>query len=399
MIIESLLDTDLYKLTMMQGVLHQFPWAEVEYEFKCRDDRSDLRPIAETVREEIDRLCTLRFTKRDLEYLRGLRFMKTDFIEFLRLFQLNREFVHVSNENGRFELTIRGPWLHTILFEVPVLAIVNEAYFREIQPAPDFETGLEKLTQKITCVKRSNEEGLGFYFSDFGTRRRFSRAWQERIIEMLKQELPENLMGTSNVLFAQKYGIRPIGTMAHEWIMAAQALGPRLADSQRFALEHWAQEYRGDLGIALSDTMGFEAFLADFDMYFAKLFDGCRHDSGDPIEWGERLIAHYNRLKVDARGKLAVFSDGLSFQKAIDIARHFKDRIRTSFGIGTNLTNDITEKPIQIVIKMTRCQGAPVAKISDSPGKQMCQDESYLDYLKSVFERKIIAWRKTLPSS
>ncbi len=385
MIINSLLDTDLYKLTMMQGVLHQFPWAWVEYEFQCRDQGIDLRPIASAVQEEIRHLCRLRFKKEELDYLRQLRFMKEEFIQFLRLFQLNEDFVHIAEENGRFSLKIKGPWLHTILFEVPLLAIINEVYFRDIRPAPDFESGKEKLYEKINLVKDSNQEGLEFRFADFGTRRRFSYIWQDQIIRILKEELPENLRGTSNVFFAMKYNLLPIGTMAHEWLMAAQALGPKLANSQKFALEHWAQEYRGDLGIALSDVVGFDAFLHDFDMYFAKLFDGCRHDSGDPFVWGDRLIGHYKKLKVDPRSKIAVFSDNLSFPKAIEITRYFKGRIITSFGIGTNLTNDIVGKPVQIVIKMTRCQGAAVAKISDTPEKQVCKDDQYLEYLKSVF--------------
>ncbi|MEZ4528386.1 MAG: nicotinate phosphoribosyltransferase [Desulfobacterales bacterium] len=389
MIINSLLDTDLYKLTMMQGVLHQFPWADVEYEFKCRDSNIDLRPIAKAAEEEIAHLCTVRFQPAELNFLRKLRFIKEDFIQFLRLFHLQRDFIRVSTDSGEFAIKIKGPWLHTILFEVPVLAIVSELFFRHLEPAPDFETGREKLYHKIGIVTESNKKNLGFVFSDFGTRRRFSREWHEDLIRILKKELPGNFIGTSNVMFAMKHGLTPIGTMAHEWIMACQALGPRVADSQKFALEHWAQEYRGDLGIALSDTLGFEAFLSDFDMYFAKLFDGCRHDSGDPFDWGDRLIAHYKKLKIDPRWKRAIFSDGLSFEKAVEIARYFKDQISTSFGIGTNLTNDIREKGVQIVIKMTRCQGAPVAKISDSPGKQMCQDSSYLEYLKSVFSKKI----------
>jgi len=388
MIINSLLDTDLYKLTMMQGVLHQFPWAEVEYEFKCRNQGVDLTPIAKEVQEEILHLCNLKFTKKELDYLRKLRFIKEDFVQFLRLFQLNHEFVHIGTEDDEFSLIIKGPWLHTILFEVPVLAIINEVYFREIRPAPDFEVGKEKLYEKIHLVKDSDKENLGFGFADFGTRRRFSMIWQEQIIQILKKELPENFRGTSNLYFAMKYNLTPIGTMAHEWLMAAQALGPKLANSQKFALEHWAQEYRGDLGIALSDVVGFDAFLNDFDMYFSKLFDGCRHDSGDPFKWGDKLVEHYKKMKVDARSKIAVFSDGLSFPKAIEITKYFKDRMITSFGIGTNLTNDITEIPLDIVIKMTRCQGSPVAKISDSPGKQMCKDEGYMEYLKSVFSKK-----------
>ncbi len=388
MIINSLLDTDLYKLTMMQGVLHQFPWADVQYEFECRDKDIDLRPVAPAVQKEIEHLCSLRFTKNELDYLSTLRFMKGDFIQFLRLFQLNSDFVHISTDNHKFSLTIKGPWLHTILFEVPVLAIINETYFRDFQPKHDLEMGRQKLSDKINLVIESNTENLDFKFVDFGTRRRFSFDWQDKVVQILKNELPDNFTGTSNVLFAMKYNLIPIGTMAHEWLMAVQAAGPRLADSQKFALEYWAQEYRGDLGIALTDVVGFDAFLNDFDMYFAKLFDGCRHDSGDPFWWGDKLIAHYEKLKIDPRAKRAVFSDGLSFPKAIEIATYFKNRIKPSFGIGTNLTNDISSKPVQIVIKMTHCHGAPVAKISDSPGKQICRDVTYLEYLKHVFRGK-----------
>ena len=384
-IIQSLLDTDLYKLTMMQGALHQFPWAEVEYEFRCRNQGIDFAPIIKAVDQELDHICDLRFTKDELKFLENLRFIKRDFIEFLRLFQLNREFITSEMDGDDYVLKIKGPWLHTILYEVPVLAIINEVYFRSHHPDADLTEGLERLKAKIDLVKTENSRGLQLKFSDFGTRRRFSRQWQETVVKELKESLPGNFEGTSNVYFAWKYGLTPVGTMAHEWLMACQALGPRLADSQKFALEHWAQEYRGDLGIALSDVAGFDAFLKDFDMYFAKLFDGCRHDSGDAISWGEKLIAHYESLRINAASKVAVFSDGLSFPRAIEIARHFENRLITYFGIGTNLTNDVVGEPLQIVIKMTRCQGTPVAKLSDSPGKQMCDDLGYLSYMKRVF--------------
>ncbi|WP_300669020.1 nicotinate phosphoribosyltransferase [Desulfoluna sp.] len=384
-IIQSLLDTDLYKLTMMQGVLHQFPWAEVEYEFRCRNHGIDFASVTDEVDRELDHICGLRFTEEELEFLQGLRFIKRDFIEFLRLFQLNRKFITSEMDGDDYVLKIKGPWLHTILYEVPVLAIINEVYFRHHHPHADLAEGLARLQTKIDLVKNANAQGLPLKFSDFGTRRRFSRDWQETVIKTLTEAIPENFMGTSNILYAWKYGLTPVGTMAHEWLMASQALGPRLVDSQKFALEHWAQEYRGDLGIALSDVAGFDAFLKDFDMYFAKLFDGCRHDSGDPIEWGEKLISHYQKLRIDSTSKVGVFSDGLSFPKALEIARHFKDRLITYFGIGTNLTNDVVGEPLQIVIKMTRCQGTPVAKLSDSPGKQMCDDQGYLAYMKRVF--------------
>jgi nicotinate phosphoribosyltransferase len=181
-------------------------------------------------------------------------------------------------------------------------------------------------------------------------------------------------------------GLTPLGTMAHEYLQACQALGPRLRDSQVFAFESWAREYRGDLGIALSDVYGFNAFLRDFDMYFCKLFDGARHDSGDPFIWGERMIAHYRANRVDPLTKTLIFSDGLTVPKTIDLFRQFNGRCLLAFGIGTNLTNDLGYEPLQIVIKMTRCNGQPVAKLSDTPGKGMCDDEKYLAYLAQVFE-------------
>jgi len=204
------------------------------------------------------------------------------------------------------------------------------------------------------------------------------------VVEILAKELPDNFIGTSNVDLARRYNLKPIGTMAHEFIQAAQAL-TRIKDSQKFAFDTWAKEYRGDLGIALSDCLGFEAFLNDFDMFFSKLFDGARHDSGDPYIWGEKLIAHYESFGIDPITKSAVFSDGLDFSKAIEIHETFKDRIKVSFGIGTNITNDTGFKAPQIVIKMTECDGRPVAKISDSKGKMMCKDDDYLKYLASVF--------------
>jgi nicotinate phosphoribosyltransferase len=387
MLIESLLDTDLYKFTMMQVVLHHFPGAQVEYQFKCRSEGADLVPHLDAIREGLDDLRRLRFREDELAYLRGLRFMKSDFVDFLGLFKFNDKYIRVERAPGQpggIDITIRGPWLHTILYEIPVLAIISEAYFRRTRPQPDLDEGRRRLRAKIEMV-REIEPALDFKISDFGTRRRFSRAWHEEIIATLKRDIPERFAGTSNVWLAMKHGVTPLGTMAHEYMQACQALGPRLRDSQVFAFDTWAKEYRGDLGIALSDTYGLDAFLRDFDMYFCKLFDGARHDSGDPFEWGERLVAHYRKNRVDPRTKTLIFSDQLSFPLAIEIARRFKDRALTSFGIGTNLTNDLGYEPINIVIKMTECNGQPVAKVSDSPGKTVSKDAGYLAYLRQVF--------------
>jgi nicotinate phosphoribosyltransferase len=386
MIIQSLLDTDLYKFTMMQVVLHHFPGAQVEYRFRCRTEGVDLRPFLDEIRDELDALCDLRFDEAELAYLRGLRFMKSDFVDFLGLFQFNKKYLHAatSSETGGIDITIRGPWLHTILYEIPVLSVVSEVYFRRTQPLPDLAEGRRRLRSKIDLVRTVDPE-LEFKISDFGTRRRFSRDWQEEVLRTLRDEVPEYFAGTSNVWFAMRNNLTPLGTMAHEYMQACQALGPRLRDSQTFAFDKWAQEYRGDLGIALSDTYGLDAFLRDFDMYFCKLFDGARHDSGDPFEWGEKLIAHYRRNRVDPLTKTLIFSDQLDFPLAIEIARRFHGRARTSFGIGTNLTNDLGYEPINIVLKMTECNGQPVAKVSDAPGKTVSKDPGYLAYLRQVF--------------
>jgi len=386
MIIQSLLDTDLYKFTMMQVVLHHFPGAQVEYKFKCRTEGVDLRPDLPTIRAELDELCKLRFRDDELAYLRGLRFMKSDFVDFLGLFHFNEKYVHMGHGErpGEIDITIRGPWLHTILFEIPVLAIVSEAYFRRTQPRGTVEEGRRRLQAKIDLV-RTVEPELDFKISDFGTRRRFSRDWQEEVVRTLKREVPQFFAGTSNVWLAMRNNITPLGTLAHEYMQACQALGPRLRDSQTFALNKWAEEYRGDLGIALSDTYGTEAFLRDFDMFFCKLFDGARHDSGDPLAWGEKMIAHYRKNRVDPRTKTLIFSDQLTVPRAIEIARRFHGRAKTAFGIGTNLTNDLGYEPINIVLKMVECNGQPVAKVSDSPGKTISKDEGYLRYLRQVF--------------
>lgn len=387
MIINSLLDTDLYKFSMMQVVLHQFPSAQVEYRFKCRTPGINLRPYMDEIREEIHHLCQLRFQDDELEYLRNLRFIKKDFIEFLGLFHLPEKCIVIAEgeEEGEISIEIKGSWLHTILFEIPVLAIVNEVYFRNEFKDLDLSEGRRRLQQKIDLILGATDIP-SFKFADYGTRRRFSKVWHDEVVKTLVDKLPGHFVGTSNVLLAKKYKTLPLGTMAHEYLQACQALGPRLRDSQVFALEKWANEYRGDLGIALSDVYGLNAFLRDFDMFFCKLFDGARHDSGDPFEWGERLLKHYEANRVDPRMKTLVFSDGLNFNLALDIARRFDGRCKTSFGIGTNLTNDVGVTPLQIVLKMVRCNGQPVAKVSDEPGKTMSVDPEYLSYLRHVFD-------------
>ncbi|MEI7969822.1 MAG: nicotinate phosphoribosyltransferase [Betaproteobacteria bacterium] len=386
MILDSLLDTDLYKFSMMQVVLHQFPGAQVEYRFKCRSRGVNLAPHVAEIRDEVRHLCSLRFRRDELDYLRGLRFLKSDYIDLLRLFQLDESFIDIrgaSEVDGGLDITIRGPWLHTILFEVPVLAIVSEVWFRNSFSELDTAEGERRLLDKIALVRQHPD--TDFKISDFGTRRRFSHDWQRTVLSTLQREIPTRVTGTSNVHFAREHGMIPLGTMAHEYLQACQAVGPRLRDSQRFAFDKWAEEYRGDLGIALTDVCGMDAFLQDFDLFFCKLFDGVRHDSGDPFEWGEKMLAHYRHMRVDARSKTFVFSDSLNVPLCIALYERFKGRCKPGFGLGTNLTNDLGVDALQIVIKMTRCNGQPVAKISDTPEKAMDYDPSYVAYLRQVF--------------
>lgn len=396
-IITSLLDNDLYKFTMLQAMLHQFPQTHGVYRFRCRNNEDTLYPLADIkddVEQQLDSLCELRFLEDELEYLRGLRFMRSDFVDYLELFKLKRRFITVStDEKGRLFIDIEGPMIQAMFFEVFVLAIVNELYFSALSNASVIEEGQRRLDEKVELLhqyavkqEKYDNNTPPFIVADFGTRRRFSKVWQAHVVETLHNAEPKIVSGTSNVYLAKKLGMTPIGTMAHEFMQAFQALDVRLRDSQKAALEAWVHEYRGDLGIALTDVVGMDAFLRDFDLYFAKLFDGLRHDSGDPYVWGDKAIAHYKKLKIDPRTKILTFSDGLDLNKAWNLHQYFKGQIRTSFGIGTNLTNDMGITPINIVLKLVECNGQPVAKLSDSPGKTMINNDTYLAYLRQVFE-------------
>ncbi len=391
-VIQSLLDTDLYKFTMQQAILHGNPQAIAEYAFKCRNTpATPLVKLKAEIEAQLDHLCTLRFTDGELAYLGGLRFMKADYIDFLRLFQLQRRFITVApsaSNPDELEIRIKGPMLHVMPFEIYVLAIVNEVYFRNVPQAEARATGRERLAGKIARLDQLVPQATRrapFIFFEFGTRRRFSREWQEEVVATLAEQGSRHMRGTSNVYLARKYGLTPIGTMAHEYLQAYQAFDSRLANSIRAALESWVAEYRGDLGIALTDVVGTDAFLRNFDLYFCKLFDGVRHDSGDPMAWGEKILAHYEKMRIDATTKQLVFSDSLDLERAFGIYERFADRTNPAFGIGTNLTNDCGVEPLNIVIKLVRCNDQPVAKVSDTSGKGMCEDQNYLNYLYDVF--------------
>ena len=393
-IIHSLLDTDLYKFTMLQVVLHKFPQTHSVYHFRCRNLDQTVYPLSEILddlNEQLDYLCQLSFKEDELQYLRGLRFIKSDFVDYLELFQLKRRFIKASiDAQGRLDIWVEGPMVQAMMFEIYVLSIVNELYFSRIRSPEVLAEGERRLQEKVGLLKhyvqQQHPHDPPFLVSDFGTRRRYSFSWQKHVVEEFHQAAPQIFRGTSNVLLAKELNITPIGTMAHEFLQAFQALDVRLRNFQKAALETWVQEYRGDLGIALTDVVGMDAFLEDFDLYFAKLFDGLRHDSGDPYVWGDKAYAHYRKLKIDSRNKMLTFSDGLNLTKAWDLHQYFKDRFQVSFGIGTNLTNDMGQQALNIVLKLVECNGQSVAKISDSPGKTMTDNDTFLAYLRQVFQ-------------
>jgi nicotinate phosphoribosyltransferase len=393
-IITHLTDTDFYKLTMWCAVFNRYPDAWVKYKYKCRNaptvKEGDVEMFVKALNHQLDILCNLTFQDWEIEYLAQFPFFNRGFLEFLRMFKANRNHIKVDIKDDDIDIVVEGPWFTTIFFEVPVLAIVSELIPRASLSrimATDYIQGKRLLREKIDYVKDQLHPSqlADFKFADFGTRRRFCKSWQEEVLNWLKAELPNNLVGTSNVFFARKLGLKPIGTMAHEYLQAHQQLGPRIVDSQRTALKVWSEVFDGQLGIALTDVISMDAFLRDFGPALAKQFDGCRHDSGSPTAWANRLIHHYKKLGIDPKTKTAVFSDGLNFKTALELFYQFIDHIGVSFGIGTWLTNDMGSPAPKIVMKMVECNGAPVAKLSDDPGKGMCEDPEYVEYVKHTF--------------
>ena len=392
-VIQSLLDNDLYKFTMMQTILHHNPGVSAEYAFKCRNKSTliQMSSLVQDVNDNLDHLCSLSFKPEELDYLRTLRFMKPDFVDFLEGFQLRRRFIEVKAEGDNLDIHVKGPMLQGMQFEIFTLSIVNELYFRAVTPDVEaaWAEGDSRLEKKIDLLNEFGTKppkATPYLLSDFGTRRRYSRRWHEHVVARMAEAVPQYFRGTSNVDFARRLGLTPIGTMAHEYLQAFQAFDTtRLRNFQNLALETWVKEYRGDLGVALTDVVGTDAFLRDFDRFFALLFEGVRHDSGDPFAWGEKFIAKYHDLRIDPMTKQLYFSDGLDIPRTLALYDAFADRTKTSFGVGTNMTNDVGIEALNIVMKMVRCNSQPVAKLSDTPGKTMCEDEHFLDYLRDVF--------------
>ena len=393
-IINSLLENDMYKFSMGQAIYHQFPTYETGWAFKCRNKGVVFTTeMVEEIKEQIKAYCELRFAEDELEFLAKFKWIKRSYVNFLRLWHPRFEDFTITNggDNG---LTIEtyGTWLNTSMYEVPVLAIVNEVYFCM---AYDYDMLLHsakyKLDEKIEWIGRGGIYCLS-NFSEFGLRRRLSADVQEMVVKALAetQFSCSTFVGTSNVYLAKKFGLTPVGTMAHEWIMCVGQGNPRHnpAYSNYYAMHAWIKEYGTKNGIALTDTLGTDLFLRDFDDEIAALFSGVRHDSGDPFDFGDKFIEKYKELGINPKTKTLLFSDGLDFKKADELFRYFNPRINVAFGIGTYLSNDTCVEPLNIVMKVTTCNGMDVAKLSDTPGKTMCKNQDYIDYLQ-----RSIDWR------
>ena len=381
-IVISLLDTDLYKFNMDQVIFHKHTDLCGKYYFKCRNKGVTFtQEMLDEINSQIDHLCTLRFRKDELDYLRSIRFIKNDYVEFLRLWRPIREYVTTElSKDGELSIIVDGPLFSAMQFEIHLLEIVNEVYFRM---SYDYDTLLKSAEEKLNAkIEALNNGTYTFKFAEFGCRRRLSREWEDVVVRRLSTET-DKCIGTSNVYLAMKYNLTPIGTYAHEFVQMYQGIDRYpLAYTNHYAMRDWYDEYDGDNGTALTDTITTDLFLMDFNRSMVNNYNGVRHDSGDPYEWGEKIIKHYESYGVDPRTKLLLFSDGLDFDRAQKLFDYFKDRAKVSFGIGTFCSNDTCAEPLNIVIKLQYVNGKPVAKLSDNPEKSMCHDADYLKYLK-----------------
>ncbi|MCR4790030.1 MAG: nicotinate phosphoribosyltransferase [Treponemataceae bacterium] len=401
-IITSLLETDLYKFSMGQAIYHQYPSYKTNWTFKCRNEGVHFTAeMVKEISEQIENYCSLGFTSDELEYLSNIAWLHEDYIGHLQIWKPRFEDFTIKNDGPcGLSLEAKGTWLNTSMYEIPVLAIINEVYFRMTydydQLLLQYKRKLEEKTQWLI----DGTYNLGA-FSEFGLRRRLSAEAQDLAVKTLcsnnAKYKESKCIGTSNVYLAKKYGVVPVGTMAHEFIMCVGQGNPMYnpAYSNKFAMESWTKEYGVLNGTYLTDTIGDEACHIDMGYTYSILFGGVRHDSGDPYEWGENWIKHYDYYynkyhdeRVNPKNKTLLFSDSLDFKRASAIYAHFKDRIKVAFGIGTYIANDTDVEPLNIVMKVSECNDSPVAKLSNADGKQMCKDNDYVEYL-----HKTIEWR------
>lgn len=401
-IINSLLETDLYKFSMGQAIYHQFPSYKTCWTFKCRNqDVKFSEEMVEEIKSQIKNYCSLKFSEDELNYLSKIEWLHEDYIDYLRLWSARYEDFEIGTDaDCGFTLEARGTWLNTSMYEIPVLAIINEVYFRM---SYDYDELFVQYKRKLEEKKDwliSGKYNLGV-FSEFGLRRRLSAEAQDLAVKTLcenNQNFKDSkCIGTSNVFLAKKYNVVPVGTMAHEFIMCVGQGNPMVnpAYSNKLAMDAWTKEYGVLNGTYLTDTIGDESTHLDMGYTYSICFSGVRHDSGDPYDWGEKWIKHYEKFynkyhdeRVNPKNKTLLFSDSLDFEKASKLYDYFKDRIKVAFGIGTYIANDTDVPPLNIVMKVSECNDGPVAKLSNSQTKTMCKDAEYVDYL-----RKTIDWR------
>ncbi len=400
-IIESLLDIDFYKFTMGQLIFHRYPDVPVKYALKVRTKNVRLAThISEAdLRRELDHVQTLRFKNSELHYLRGTneysdRMFKEDYLEFLK--NLALPYYALVRVGDDYELTFEGLWAETIYWETIALAIINELYYRSLMSEKTpfeqevvYATGKMRLAEKIKKLRANRQ----ITFSDFGTRRRFSREWQEYVVKIFVAEVPKQFLGTSNVLLAYKHNLLPMGTAAHELDMGVSGImhgsDEEIRASHNKVLRDWWDEYGFGLSIALTDTYGSDFFFSDMTKEQAEKWKGLRQDSGDPIEFGEKAIRFYKNHGIDPRAKFIVFSDGLDVDLMIKITNHFRNRIKfaffkTTYGWGTNATNDLGPDPISMVIKLVESCGHGTVKLSDNLAKAMGKPED-IERFKKIF--------------
>ena len=382
----SILDNDFYKITMQHAVAKLFPRAKARYRFINRGGHAFPPGFDKALRQAVDAMAELRLSREEKSYLATTcPYLDPTYLDFLQGYTYDPEEVSIRQEGEQLFISIEGYWYRTILWEVPLMALISELYY----PLRSLERDSDEKVARLGRDKIEKYRALGVAIAEFGTRRRHSFRVHQLIVEALKQYGSGSFVGTSNVHLARLMQVKPIGTHAHEWFMFhAARYGFKMANT--LGLQHWAEVYRGDLGIALSDTYTTEVFMEQFDKMFTKLFDGVRHDSGDPVEFAKSIIAHYQRMGVDPISKTIVFSDALNYEKVSRIADYCKGKIGMSFGIGTNFTNDVGLQPMNMVIKMSETQPEgsqwmPVVKLSDEAGKHT-GDETAIRLAKEILQ-------------
>jgi nicotinate phosphoribosyltransferase len=383
----SILDNDLYKFTMMWAVMAHFPDVKVRYEFVLRDGTRNMTGVAEELRKRIDTFDTIRLTQEERDaFQEKCPYLPNLFFDFLSGYKFNPSEVSIMEEDDSLKIIIQGYWYRTILWEVILMSEISEIFFK-------LNKENLNITQTIGTINDLDQKKFAYFknhnmlVADFGTRRRYSYDNHNRVINIAKNYGGNKFIGTSNVELAIKYDTKAIGTFAHEWISGIAAIYG-YAHANKIAMELWVKTYHGNLGIALTDTFGLDSFLNDFDMKYAKLFDGVRHDSGDPFIFGDKIIAHYESLGIDPKTKTIVFSNGLDLPSAESIATYFKGRINYSFGIGTNLTNDLPGiKALNMVIKLFKINNKHVIKLSDDVEKHT-GDAKTINIVKSMINYK-----------